>query len=213
MEMTLGCVVARHISQGSFSFCFQSDQDAIAVIHFVLDDLGCPAGEGFDSDLHLLVLPADFDLLIPLAFPGAAQQGKAAFFRFVFLGECQDLRIKHEHIASVAIEGDDPFRLADHIGGHANAGFFVKSQGIQQIPGDGQIFLAGGRRLPGQQKGVVYQFLDHGVTSKKISSLLAAQHNYHIKEESALSTGKWGNPGEICVLHKEIFVTLYNIPY
>ena len=52
---------------------FALNQYAVAVIHFVLNDLRRPAGEGFDPGLELLVLPLHLNGLIPLAGPGTAQ--------------------------------------------------------------------------------------------------------------------------------------------
>ena len=43
------------------------------MVDFVLDDLGCPAGEGFDAGLEIPGLIAHIDLLTPPAAPGAAQ--------------------------------------------------------------------------------------------------------------------------------------------
>ena len=61
-----------------------SNQNTVTVVHLVLDDLGGPAGEGFDPFLELLVVPADLDLLIALTLPGAAQQAQAALLGLIF---------------------------------------------------------------------------------------------------------------------------------
>ena len=55
-------------------------QYTIAMINLVLDDLRGPAGEGFDPNLELLVLPLHLDGLIALAGAGAAEKGKATLF-------------------------------------------------------------------------------------------------------------------------------------
>ena len=127
----------------------------------MLDDLGGPAGEGFDPGLELLVLPADLDLPEPLGFPGAAQQGQAAFFCFVFPGGCENLRIQHHHVAALAVEGNDTLIDADHIGSHAHAFGPMGPQGIQQIPGYGKILRACGGRFSGQKDGVMDDGTDH----------------------------------------------------
>ena len=62
------------------------------MIDLMLDDLSRPAGKGLDAGLELLVLVPDLDLLKPLAFPGAAQQGKTALFRFIFPRKTEILR-------------------------------------------------------------------------------------------------------------------------
>ena len=43
-------------------------QDTVTMVDLVLDDLGRPAGEGFDAGLEFLVLPLDFDSFV--AFTG-----------------------------------------------------------------------------------------------------------------------------------------------
>lgn len=42
------------------------NDEALAVVDLMLDDLGCPAGEGFQPLLKLLVLPAHLDGTPPL---------------------------------------------------------------------------------------------------------------------------------------------------
>jgi len=138
-----------------------SDQDAVAVVDLMLDDLGGPAGEGLDPGLEGLILPADLDLLKPLCFPGAAQQGQTALLSLIVTGGREDLRIQHHQVAALTVEGNDAFGHADHVGSHADAGIFVGSQGIQQIPGGIQIFSAGGSGLSGQQEGVMNKGTDH----------------------------------------------------
>jgi len=135
------------------------------VVHFVLDDLGAEALEGFDPGQEILCLPADFDFAVPGAFPGPAQQRQAALLSFVGFGFTDDLRVQHQGIAGPILEGDDIFRHADHIGGHAHAGLLVVQQGIHQVPGGIQVSGGGGRGLPGKEKGVVNQFFYHRNTS------------------------------------------------
>jgi hypothetical protein len=48
-------------------------QYAVAMVDLVLDDLGCPAGEGFDPGLELFVLPLHFDGFIAFTGAGVAQ--------------------------------------------------------------------------------------------------------------------------------------------
>lgn len=142
-----------------------SDQNAVAVVDLMLDDLGRPAGEGPDPGLEGLVLPAYLDLLKPPGLPGTAQQRKTALFRFIFPGAAEELRIQHDHIAPLTVEGDDPAGDADHVGGHAHAFFLMGSQGIQQVPGSLQILFSSRGRFPGQENGVVNDGLDHEKTS------------------------------------------------
>ena len=53
------------------------------MVNFVLNYLRREACESFDAILKFGGLPLHFYSLIPFAFPGAAEQGKAAFFRIV----------------------------------------------------------------------------------------------------------------------------------
>ena len=54
--------------------------------NFVLNDLGGPAGKGFDAGLKLLVLPLYLNGLVTPARTRAAQQRKATFFCVVRIG-------------------------------------------------------------------------------------------------------------------------------
>ena len=60
----------------SYIFClqvFSLNQNSIAVVDFVLDDLGCPAGEGFQPYLKIRRFVAHLDFFVSFGFPGAAQ--------------------------------------------------------------------------------------------------------------------------------------------
>ena len=52
-----------------------SDQYPLTVIDFVLNDLRCPASEGFDSSLHLRGLILNLDCFIPPARARTAEEG------------------------------------------------------------------------------------------------------------------------------------------
>ena len=151
-------------------------QDAIAMIHFVLNDLGCPAGEGFQSGLQGSILIADFDFTEAFGFPGSAQQGKTAFFRFICFAAADDLRIQHHHVAALTVECNDIFENADHVGSHAHAFFFMGSQGIQQVLGGLQVFCSCGGGFPCQENRVVDNGLNHGKDSfQRISRAMASR--------------------------------------
>ena len=72
------------LGAATLNYGYPSDQNTVTMIHLVLDDLGGPAGEGFDPLPELLVVPADLDLLIALTLPGAAQQAQAALLGLIF---------------------------------------------------------------------------------------------------------------------------------
>jgi len=109
------------------------------MIHFVLDDLRRPAGEGFDPGLELLILPFDFNGLIALALSWTAKEGQAALLGIIHSGHLDDLRIEHGHIYAFVIKDDDPLAYANHIRRHAHAGILVGSQRVQQILRNQQI--------------------------------------------------------------------------
>lgn len=88
------------------------DQNAVAVVDLVLDDLGGEAGEGFDSRLHGEILVAHLDGAI--ARRGArARKRQAAFFRLVGAGARDDLGIQHGHVRAAVVE--DMMRLSSPI--------------------------------------------------------------------------------------------------
>ena len=68
-----------HYPDALFSYIFFGLQvfllyeDSVAMVDFVLDDLGCPAGEGFHPYLKIRRFIANLDFFKPLCFPGAAQ--------------------------------------------------------------------------------------------------------------------------------------------
>ena len=80
------------------------------MVDLVLDDLGCPAGEGFQSLLKLFILPTHLDGLPPLGRTDTGK-GKASLLRVVWTGLFHDLRVEHDHVFSLVVEGDDKGRV------------------------------------------------------------------------------------------------------
>jgi hypothetical protein len=140
---------------------YRSDEDAVAVVDFMLDDLGSPATEGFDPGLEGLVLPTDFDFLITHRFSGTSQKGQASFFGFIFSFGLENFRIQHSADLIAFHENDDSHKFTDHIACHTNTAIPVKSKGIRQILQGGQICLASSAGFSGQQQRIVYQFSNH----------------------------------------------------
>ena len=66
------------------------------MVNFVLNDLGGPAGKGFDAGLKLLVLPLYLNGLVTLVRTRAAQQRKATFFCVVRIGLLLSLVYRNE---------------------------------------------------------------------------------------------------------------------
>ena len=107
------------------------DQYSIAMVNFVLDDLGRPALKGLDARLHLLILVLHLNFSTALGGPRAAQQAQAAFFRLVLPCRLQDHGVEHRQIFSLGIYRNDILAHTDHIGRHAHAGFFMVHQRFQ----------------------------------------------------------------------------------
>ena len=96
-----------------------SDQLPLTVVDLVLDDLGCPAGEGLKADLELLVLVLHFDGFPAFCLSGTGE-GETTFLRLVRPGFLDDLRVKHHHIFALVVKDNNPFVDADHVGCHAH---------------------------------------------------------------------------------------------
>ena len=70
-----------------------SNQDPIAMVNLVLDDLCRPAGKGLDAGFAVHGLVLHLDALPALCFPHALQ-GKTALLGFVLAGLFQDDRVE-----------------------------------------------------------------------------------------------------------------------
>ena len=142
------------------------DQNTVAVVDLMLDDLGGEAGiglavraEGHIPELHLDGLPAD-------RLPGAGE-GKASLLRLIGpAGAVRDDRVQHGDGEAVQADGDDALMDADHVGGHAQAMVQMGTQGVQQVPGNIQVFLGGRLAGAAEEQGVCNDGTDHMLTSK-----------------------------------------------
>ncbi len=130
------------------------------MIHFVLDDLRCPAGVGFDAGLQFQGLILDLDGLVAFAGVGAAEKGKATFFGVVGVVLFDDLGVEHYGVrggaAAFVEKGDDALAHANHIRRHADTSVFVCHQRIKQVLCDLQIFFCRDLGLPGKENWVVH---------------------------------------------------------
>ena len=84
----------------------RSDQDAAAVVDLMLDDLGRPAGEGFEPNLEAVILIPHLDGAVSFRLPGPGQ-GQAPLLRLIGSRALDDLRIEHHGRASVVDFTDD----------------------------------------------------------------------------------------------------------
>ena len=134
------------------------------MVDLVLDDLRRPAGKGLEPLLKLLVLVAHLDGFPALGLAGALQ-GETALLRLVGLRHLDDLWVVHNHVVIfAALEGDDAFADADHIGGHAHAGAFAGYEGIQQILSGLLVRRSGIRCGLRQEDRVFHNGLNHAVS-------------------------------------------------
>ena len=109
-----------------------SDQNAVAVVNFMLDDLSSPAGKGLQTDLKGIILITHFDGAISLGLPCTGKR-KTAFFSLIWAGEFDDFGVEHDHGRSVVIENDNPFGFADHVCRHPHAPPGIRLEGVQQV--------------------------------------------------------------------------------
>ena len=102
------------------AFSFILNQYSLAMVYFVLDYLGGPAGKAaiFLAELFIQVLY--LDIFVSIAGTDAGQR-QASLLRGKFPGFADNFRIYHGEIAFAICHYDDIFQAADHIGCHANA--------------------------------------------------------------------------------------------
>ena len=71
------------------------NDDTFQMVYFMLDNLGSPAGEGFDAGLEPVILVLHLDGVVTLGFPGSGE-GKTSFLRFVGAGFFKNYRVKQD---------------------------------------------------------------------------------------------------------------------
>lgn len=106
-----------------------SNDNTIAVIDFVLNDLCCPAFE-----CMALLLPVDveifyLDFFVARAF-SCASQGKTAFLCLIFPFSGNDNGIEHGNIHETHADRNDTFFHTDHIRRQTHTAGFVCLQGV-----------------------------------------------------------------------------------
>lgn len=83
-----------------------SDDHTVAVVDFVLDDLGRPAGESLEAGLEFLVLVLHLDGQPAFGLANPSQR-EAALLRLIGAGFLDDLRVEHDHVDTLIVKGDD----------------------------------------------------------------------------------------------------------
>ena len=137
-----------------------SNQNSLAVVDLVLDELGRPAGEGLEAGLKLLVLILNLDRLPAFGLPGAGE-GETALLCLVGAGFFDDFQVEHYNIFALVVRDDDPLADTDHIGRYAHTAVLVGGQGVQQVLGDGQVLQGGWFGLLGEEGFVSHDLSYH----------------------------------------------------
>lgn len=108
------------------------DDDAVAVVDLVLDDLRGEAMEGAGAGPEALVEIADLNRAVAhgVAF---ARQREAGFARLVRAAALEDRWVVHEQRGAPVVDGDDAPPLPDHVGGEAYALVRMGGECVQQV--------------------------------------------------------------------------------
>ena len=136
-----------------FYFTLISDEDPVAVVDLVLDDLRGPPGEPPALLLPAAVQVLHLDILISGRLPDAVQR-QAPFLGLERRVLSDDDRIIHDQVQHAHIDHDDPFPHADHVGRHADAAVTVGLQGVQEVLPDGQVLFRRFLRLLAEEERV-----------------------------------------------------------
>ena len=107
------------------------------MIHLMLNDLRCPAGEVFRTRLHFQGLILYLDGFVAFTRARATEKRQTAFLGVVRAVLLDDFGVKHHRIcrsSSALIEkGNDALAHTDHIRRHADTAFPVRHQCIKQV--------------------------------------------------------------------------------
>lgn len=120
---------------------------SLAVVDFVLDDLGGVAREVFDAAGKVLVQILNLNAAIS-GTGTLADERKTSFARLVGVDLLKNLRVVHKQRPVAVLYADDALAYADHVGGKPHALVLVFMQRVQKIlPGRGVV----GPRVFGRQ--------------------------------------------------------------
>ena len=135
------------------------------MIHFMLNDLRCPAGEVFRACLHVQGLILHLDGLISLALTGSTEKRQTAFLGVIRAILLDNLGIEHHRVcrssSAIVEKSDNTLAHTDHIRRHADTAFPVRHQCIKQVLCDLQIFFCCDLRLSCKEYRIVHQFFNH----------------------------------------------------
>lgn len=102
------------------------------MVHFVLDDLGCPPRISLLLRLKINVLELNGYLLIANGLPYPWQRETTLLRRIGPRLHGND-RIDQDHLFVAVTDDDNVFEHTNHIGRHTDAAIQMGTQGIQQI--------------------------------------------------------------------------------
>ena len=115
------------------------------MIHFVLDDLRCPAGVGLDAGLQFQGLIFDLDGFIAFTRPQTAEKRQTTFLGIVCTILFYDLGIEHYRVrrssSTLIKKCNDALAHPNHIRRHSNTAIFMRHKRIHQVLSNLQIFF------------------------------------------------------------------------
>ncbi len=120
-----------------------SNNNPIAMVDFVLNNLRGEALIGLNPCLERAGLVLHLDALVPLAWAGALQR-KASFFGLVPAACLDDFGVEHQQKIAVVIHHNHPYLRANHVGGQPHTAVGVGGKGVEQILRGGQVGSGGG---------------------------------------------------------------------
>lgn len=120
-----------------------SDDDSLAMVDLMLDDLRGETGERGMALAEFAVEVRHLDTLVAhgMAF---SLKGKASFGGVERTVSRGDLRVEHDADTAAEIlvhEGDDSLGNADHVRGHADAAIAVSFERVFEVLGHGEVLI------------------------------------------------------------------------
>ena len=132
------------------------------MIHLMLNNLCCPAGEVFHACLHFQGMILHLNCFIAFTLTRAAEKQQTTFLRIVSAVLLDDFGIEYHHVCRSSFtlieKCDDAFANTDHICCHTDTIFSVCHQRIKQVLCDLQIFFHCDLRLSHKDRCIVCQF-------------------------------------------------------
>ena len=119
---------------------FSLNQDTVAMVNLVLNDLSRPSMKGPLFCLETCILISNCNRPVAHNLPSSRKR-QTPLFCLIRLSKPNDLRIKHHYGSPFIVKHNDALRNTDHIGSHPNASIFVCFKGVQQILSNRKILV------------------------------------------------------------------------